>query len=183
MTDTYSTTGYGATREHRRTVSAEALLKRYMDNADNPHDWEERNRIKNEITDYLRSKEGEAYIETVIEGWFQNAYRRMLFDYARGDGSLPDRKKRQKEIEEKQGEIEKDIEKVIDRRAKLKLLDLIMPNGKMLRNCTGKECKQLSTKTSTWLAKIATKVKPTELVGAVLSEVQVHNLWSSTRGK
>lgn len=175
--DSNTVHGYGATREHRKEFSAEALLKKLMDAAPNPHDWEERNGIKDEIVTILHSEDGQKYIDTVIEGWFQNAYRRLLQDYSNGD-IASSRKATQEAAKAKQTEIEQTIETVINKRAQLKLLDLIMSNGKALRDCTGKECKQLSTKTSGWLNKIAARVKPGQLVGTVLSEADVRKLYN-----
>ena len=57
------------------------------------------------------------------------------------------------------------------------LLDLVQPNGKMLRDCTGAEVRELEAQMPAWFKAIATKVKPKEIVGAVLSEADVRNLW------
>jgi len=53
------------------------------------------------------------------------------------------------------------------------LLDLEMPNGKALRDCTGKECKRIGG----WLVAVAAAVKPGDVIGAVLSEAQVRRLY------
>ena len=50
---------------------------------------------------------------------------------------------------------------------------MIMPNGKPLRECTGKDC----AKAGGWLSKLAKKVKPNQKVGDVLSEAQVKRLF------
>ncbi len=54
------------------------------------------------------------------------------------------------------------------------LLETVMPNGKPLAECTGKEC----AKFGGWLSKIAAKIRPADKVGAVLSEVQVRKLFA-----
>jgi hypothetical protein len=172
----YPTSQYGATREHRKGSSAEALLKTLMDRATDPHSWEERNDIKAEITTTLRSKEGQKYIESVIDGWFQNAYRRLLKDYPNGDAP-PEREVHVTASKTKQVEVEQKLEKAIDRRVKLKLLDLVLPNGKALRDCTGRECRALGKKTNRWLVAIADRIKPTDLVGAVMSETAVRRMY------
>ena len=58
------------------------------------------------------------------------------------------------------------------REAAVKLLDLSMPNGKPLRDCTGSDCKKFGG----WLGKIAAKVGARQKVGSVLSEAQVRKL-------
>lgn len=52
------------------------------------------------------------------------------------------------------------------------LLDMVMPNGKALRDSTGKDC----AKAGGWLAAIAKKIKPADIVGKVLSEAEVREL-------
>jgi hypothetical protein len=52
------------------------------------------------------------------------------------------------------------------------LLDMVMPNGNPLRDCTDKDC----AKAGGWLSKVAAKLKPGEKVGDVLSETEVRRL-------
>lgn len=49
------------------------------------------------------------------------------------------------------------------------MLDLIMPNGKALRDCTGKECRQAGG----WLTKVADRVGDHGVVGAALDEQEI----------
>jgi hypothetical protein len=49
------------------------------------------------------------------------------------------------------------------------LLDLVQPNGKKLRECTGAECR----KAGGWLVKVAERVGDDGVVGAKLSEAEV----------
>lgn len=53
------------------------------------------------------------------------------------------------------------------------LLDMVLPNGKPLRDCTGKDC----AKAGGWLSKIAGAIKPTDKVGAALNEEQVRKFY------
>lgn len=61
--------------------------------------------------------------------------------------------------------------------AKMLLLDWVMPNNKQLRACSGREVAQLWPRVGKWLAAIAKKVKPNELVGDVFTETQVRCLY------
>jgi len=63
----------------------------------------------------------------------------------------------------------------IGEQAKIVLLDLVMPNGKTLADCTGADCRRFGGVFS----QIAQKVPARQLVGAVLSETQVRRLWQS----
>jgi hypothetical protein len=53
------------------------------------------------------------------------------------------------------------------------LLDLVQPNGKKLRDCTGADVRQFATKMPSWFKAIAAKVKPDEIVGAILTETDI----------
>jgi hypothetical protein len=68
------------------------------------------------------------------------------------------------------------IKKRIAEEARLLLLDLITPNGKPLRNCTGQECRALGS----WYAQLGQKVPANKTVGNCLSENQVYRLWKAS---
>jgi hypothetical protein len=53
------------------------------------------------------------------------------------------------------------------------LLDLILPNGKALRHCTGRDCR----KAGGWYTLIANKIKPNEVVGNKFNEPAMRELW------
>jgi response regulator RpfG family c-di-GMP phosphodiesterase len=55
------------------------------------------------------------------------------------------------------------------------LLDLEMPNGKLLRDCTGRDCKRFGG----WYQRFAEKVGPRKPVGDVLSEQDVRKLYDA----
>ena len=64
-------------------------------------------------------------------------------------------------------------------RLRARLLDLVMPNGKPLRDCTGKDCERFGKadeQRGRWLRRIATEVGPRRRVGVVLSERQLAEL-------
>jgi hypothetical protein len=59
------------------------------------------------------------------------------------------------------------------------LLDLLMPNGKPLRDCTGGECERYGKadeQRGLWLQRVAAKVGPDKHVGEVLDERQLKAL-------
>jgi hypothetical protein len=60
----------------------------------------------------------------------------------------------------------------IKQEAEILLLDLIMPNGKPLRLCTGQECTQFGG----WYAKLGRRAGKKQ-IGAVLSEVALREIW------
>jgi hypothetical protein len=54
-------------------------------------------------------------------------------------------------------------------------LDLLMPNGKPLRDCTGDDCAHFGG----WYRRLATRVGPLQTVGGVLSEDDVRGLYTA----
>jgi hypothetical protein len=56
------------------------------------------------------------------------------------------------------------------------LLDLIMPNGKTLRNCTGRECRQVGG----WLTKVADRVGDRGVVGTILDEQELATIFTNS---
>lgn len=64
------------------------------------------------------------------------------------------------------------VEDIVNKVREAVLLDLVMPNEKRLRDCTGAEC----AKFGGFYAKIARKVGKTKIVGEVLNEVQIRAL-------
>lgn len=61
------------------------------------------------------------------------------------------------------------IDEIKQRVVNMVLLDLVLPNGKRLRECTFAEV----AKAGGWFAKIAKKGKPNQIVGKVLTEEQL----------
>jgi hypothetical protein len=55
------------------------------------------------------------------------------------------------------------------------LLDLIMPNGKSLRACSGGECAGFEG----WFKRITAKVGPKQIVGEVLDEAAVQKIYAT----
>jgi hypothetical protein len=55
------------------------------------------------------------------------------------------------------------------------LLDLVQPNGKKLRDCTGKECREAGG----WLIKVADRIGDHGVVGATLDEAAVAAIFSA----
>ena len=70
-----------------------------------------------------------------------------------------------------------EITAAAERLSNVVLLDLIMPNGKALRDCTGRECRQAGG----WLTKIADRVGDRGVVGATLDEQQIAVIFASSR--
>ena len=69
-----------------------------------------------------------------------------------------------------------EVTATVERLANVVLLDLILPNGKALRNSTGKECRQAGG----WLTKIADRVGDRGVVGATLDEPEIAAIFANS---
>jgi hypothetical protein len=181
--DTHPNNQRGATRQTRRLPALRPILKGMMDNVGSPHEAEDRESVKDQFLQFMNSTAGAQFRETAYLYWLDNNYRSLLADYPEPgkESEFTAREERrqaaQAEREKTTAELTQKVERVIEQKAQIILLDWILPNGKALRDCTGRECKQMSSKMGTWLGKIAERVKPTELVGKVLQESDVRKLF------
>lgn len=114
------------------------------------------------------------YLDSIINYWFRNYYPRTRVVVEKGSVAvLPsesvvrrrvtpaDRRRRKEEAR-----------KAVERIRNIVLMDLEMPNGKKLRDCTGSDC----TKFGGWLTLVGQKVGPRSLVGRKLTEDDLRNL-------
>jgi hypothetical protein len=172
----------GATRVSRRSPSPLAILKQLMDAATDVRSTDDRNAISDEFTKRTQSKE---FTDIFREHWFTNTYRYMLRDYPeKGDRvakRYATRAERQAAREQKAEQLKaraaQTIETKAEEKAQIILLDLVLPNGKPLRDCTGRECKEMSGTVGAWLQRIGKRVKAAEVVGNVLKEADVRKLY------
>jgi hypothetical protein len=160
MTTTQSATASRSTRH--RTIMAISRLIELIRNK--PKLSEARH--KAEFWKTIR--DDEEYLEALIYEWLSIKYstaQRIALPPTREqlDAARTERERLRKAAEEA----------IKANAARMILLDIILPNGKPLRDCTGKEC----AKVGGWLTKIAAKVKPHQKVGAVLSEDQVREIF------
>lgn len=129
----------------------------------------------------LQSDGYEADLGKVIDEWMSIKYTTAL------QAAIPPSPA---EVKSRAEAIRKDRERAASERAEqaqsladqvrqVVLLDLAMPNGKPLRECTGSECKKLGPKMGAWLTKIGEAVKPRQIVGDALSEEEVRNLYGA----
>jgi hypothetical protein len=65
------------------------------------------------------------------------------------------------------------VDETVERIKEVVLLDLVQPNGKKLRDCTGADVRAFEAQMPSWFKAIAAKVKPEEIVGEILSEAEV----------
>lgn len=72
------------------------------------------------------------------------------------------------------------IKQRVEDKAKIALLEWVMPNGKRLKDCTREQCLQLAEKVGPWLKQVAAACKPRQRVGDVMKENDLKALYNQT---
>ena len=154
---------YGAKVQSWKRANPRDLLKRVLD--DNPGiSLDEAKRI---MRDQLKEQDKEDYLDAVIDYWTDNNYRALVNPAARQEQRVRTRAVTRERVEEIKGRV---VERIKEK-AREMLLDMTMPNGKPLRDCTGKYCSKLGG----WLSRVGDKAGARK-VGDVLSEAELRKL-------
>jgi len=129
-----------------------------------------------EALDDLGAEDRDALLATMIAYWFDNNYRRLI------DGSAPSYQRSRAvanvAIATAAEHIRGRITKKIQEAASIVLMDMVLPNGKPLRDCTGVECRALAPRIGAWLASVGKRVGARQIVGASLTEEKLQALYS-----
>lgn len=154
----------GAKRQSWRRANPRDVLKRILDKEPDLTEDD----AGNECWDIIHRDP--AQMRTVFEYWFTNNYRSLVkprySTTPRGSAA----------VKIVTAAISSQIEQKIEERVKIVLLDMMLPNGKPLRNSTREELVELGG----WAGKIAEKLQPNETVEqAGLSESQLRELYGS----
>jgi hypothetical protein len=167
MTDTYHGT-IGAKRQSWREANPRALLEALVaEHPDLSH-----SRLLKLFRERLQEPDGEDYIDVIVEYWFTNNIRSIR--PAMSDEQRAERKNARKRTV---AALATKVKAKIEARAKIVLLDMLMPNGKPLRDCSKADCKL----SGGWLTRLADRMRPNELVGDRTSEEELQKLYSATR--
>jgi hypothetical protein len=115
------------------------------------------------FTQAMFEKGNRALIETVIEYWFANNLNSLLHS----DSSLRDQF-----TGPRVAKIKEQIRDRIKIAAGVVLMDMIMPNKKRLRDCSGAECAAVGG----WLSIVAARMPPSAIVGKTFSEPDMRGM-------
>lgn len=151
----------GAKRQTWRRANPRDLLRRVVEEnpkASNDELFKRFNKLVDGAADDI--------LETIKRYYFDNNVRSLL-----APDSLPARDLAAREV--LRATVADTVKDKIEEKAKILLLEAIMPNGKPLRECTGRECRSMGG----WLSEIGSKLKPSEVVGHKFSEDQVQSHW------
>lgn len=158
---------YGAKVQSWKNANPRDLLKSLIDE----HPSAAKTTLLAMVRNELLEDRSADMLDSVIEYWFTNNYHSLVAPVARAP--RPPREVVKAAQTAKVADIKSKVQARIQEEAQLLLLDLVMPNGKSLRDSTGKEC----AKAGGWYTKIAMRVPPGTKVGKALSEDQLRALW------
>ena len=152
---------YGAKVQSWRRANPRDLLKKLIE--ENPR--VAKADLFKTFRDQIRGDDGEEFLDSIIEYWFSNNYHSLIERHPRNAAANKAEKRA------KIAEITEKIKARVRQEA-LFLLDTVLPNGKALRDSTFGECAKIGGA----LSKIASKGKPGQIVGTVLSDTQLRKL-------
>jgi hypothetical protein len=134
------------------------------------------------IVDRERFDETKAagYFKTIFEYWFANNYRSVISGTTLPNERTERANATRSRTKEMAASLSQGIEMAIERRAKIALLDMLLPNGKQLRHCTKQECSEISSNVGGFLAAVSDRVPDGKTVGEALSEKQLQDLYDAT---
>lgn len=159
----------GAKLQTWKPANPRELLKRIID--DNP--GTDRQALLHLFRDQMWREEGaEEYVDTIIEYWFANNYHSLVGPQP----AFTQAQSRTRSADVVRALRERVQAKIVER-ANIVLSDMVLPNGKRLADCSGKECAQMGAALGGLIGRIAQHVKPKQIVGAVLTEVQLQDMY------
>jgi hypothetical protein len=159
---------YGAKVQSWKSANPRDLLRQIMEEnrgADKPA-------LLARTRERLLANDAIDHLEAVIEYWFANNYHSLV------ERPTPVRREVRKIKAAKAVEtIKAKVKTRILEEAQAMLLDIVtLPNGKSLRDSTGKDC----AKAGGWLTKIAEKIGAKQRVGAALTEEEVRSIFKAS---
>lgn len=175
---TYVDTGeLGAKRQSWHRANPRETLKRVID--ENPEASESEllelhwHFLARDID--FNDTEKEELFRTIHEYWFSNNYRSIK--KGRKSPTKEAKEENNKQILENVTVLRKELTQKIDEKVHIKFLEILTPNGKVLRDCTKEDCADASG----WFTRIAARLRPKQIVGDVLTENQLRLIYGEKR--
>lgn len=139
---------------------------------------------KDQFKAFLKAiRESDDLVEQLAETYFEQNYHRFKIQEKGGSVQIvgtPVEERRAATIaarQERDAQIETlaqaRVNRALDHIKNIILLDLKMPNGKKLRECTGADLAKIGG----WASELSTHIGATEVVDKHLNEADVRNVW------
>jgi hypothetical protein len=110
-------------------------------------------------------------IEVIIEYWYINNYQSLMAPRLTAKVATAYRR------EAITTALKARATAVIEKKAKIILLDMVMPSGKKLRDTTFAACAELGERMGQWLSDLSVMGAPNQKIGSVLTEDQVRQVY------
>jgi hypothetical protein len=114
-------------------------------------------------------------LRSMAKYWFDHALLAYMRDIKRG-------RPRKEDIEREREAValaKRKLKRRIEHEITIALLEMVMPNGKPLGECTGTDCRKFGI----FGQLLAKRVPPKQTVSETLTEAQVQSLWKQSKRK
>jgi len=132
--------------------------------------------VYEEFKERILEVENDAHLDIILMSWFGPVYSKLT-------APKVDVRAHERQLAQRRAEREAAKEAMKDKikanMAKIVLLDMVLPHGKAVKDSTGRECAQLGPKVGEWLSRVAGEMRPTQVVGKVLSEDRLQELYAA----
>ena len=162
---------YGAKHQSWQPANPRDLLKRII--GKNPK------ADKNELMGLFREavEDDPKIISVIVEYWFVNNYQSLMAPRSAASSKADIALRREAITASLKAKAAAMIEKKAIVKAKIILLNMVMPSGKKLRDTTFAECAELSERMGQWLSDLSVMGAPNQKVGCVLTEDKVRQVY------
>ena len=157
---------YGASIQSSRHVNPRDFLKDLLDANKGMGEI----KLLKLVRKHLKNEDNQDDLDGVIDYWFVNNYRSLLSAPVKATITSAERKADSRAKVAAKAAV---IMEKLTIRAHFILMDMKLPNGKKLGDCTGRELSQIGGA----MIDIAGSIKPDEIVRNVLSESKLRKLY------
>jgi hypothetical protein len=155
----------GAFRATWRKVQPRLLLERLI----NDHPGADEQKIH--LLFWEEIEEDKDCLRACVEYWLDNNYASIQRPKLQTQSDVNHAVRRT--------EVKKQIKQRVEHEARIALLELRMPNDKLLGDCTGRECGKFSG----WFKTLESTIPANKIVRDVLSEKQIYRVWQTSARK
>ena len=154
----------GSKRARWREFDPSELLRQTIES----HPNEDQADLRKIYWDTVRKHDEQTYLRAIVEYFLDNAF--LALDHKRQ--ALTRKQERPATNGNAKTGVVSAVRDRVHREAQVILMDLLMPNGKRLGDCTGTQCKKFGG----WLTAVA-KVAGSKRIADALSEGEVRKIW------
>lgn len=114
----------------------------------------------------------ETIFDQIFEVWFRCIYRAPVSNETRASAKA--------RSEEMLTSVMKQFERIVKQRAEVILMEMVMPNGKQLGDCTGTDIRNMAKTYGPFMVRLAKRIKPRQHVRNAATEEQLKELYETS---